>query len=389
MLAAALVLAAAGVAAAFLVDGRAPEAPRGAGAPLPVAVSASAPPSPPAPLPPAPATTGGVAGAVTVEKRDVEVTIVATGDLALGSAEERPPAGAAGLLAGVRLQLDADVVLGNLETTLATGGSSQCRRRSRACYAFRAPPVYARGLERTGFTILNLANNHAFDYGAAGQAETVAALRDAGLRHTGRPGQIAYQRVGPARVAVIGFAPYPWAQTLLDLREARRLVREAARRTDLVVVTMHAGAEGLDRAHVRPGPETFLGERRGDPVAFAHAVIEAGADLVAGHGPHVLRGMEWYRGRLIAYSLGNFASYRNFDLTGKLAVSGILHVTLRADGSWVDGWLVPIRLVGGGAPILDRKREALRLVRSLSRQDFGRRALRVSPEGLLRPPGRD
>jgi hypothetical protein len=185
---------------------------------------------------------------------------------------------------------------------------------------------------------------------------------------------------------VIGFAPYDWAQDLLDLDAARRLVRRAAKRADLVVVTMHAGAEGTRYAHVRSGAESFLGEPRGDPVRFAHAVVQAGADLVVGHGPHVLRGMEWYRGRLVAYSLGNFSSYRNFDVTGAGGVSAILYVTLRDDGSWMAGHLAPIRLSGTGVPARDADGAALDVVRSLSREDFGRRAVRVSRDGTLRPP---
>ena len=82
---------------------------------------------------------------------------------------------------------------------------------------------------------------------------------------------------------------------------------------------MHAGAEGSDRAHVEPGPETYLGEPRGDSVAFTHAVVDAGADLVVGSGPHVLRGLEWYRGRLIAYSLGNASGYRTLSTAGRWA----------------------------------------------------------------------
>ena len=121
------------------------------------------------------------------------------------------------------------------------------------------------------------------------------------------------------RVAVLGFAPYPWAQSLLDLPAAQALVRKADTWADLVVVTMHAGAEGADHEHVDPGTERFLGESRGNVVAFAHAVVRAGADLVVGSGPHVLRGMEWYRGRLIAYSLGNFVGYGTLNTSGPRA----------------------------------------------------------------------
>jgi len=253
---------------------------------------------------------------------DAEIAIAAVGDVVMGSTPSLPPDGGAGFFADVDAQLAGDVVLGNLEGTLSTGGASKCGAGSDHCFAFHTPPSYARRLAKAGFTVLNLANNHAYDYGAEGQAETLRALDRRGLLHTGRPGEIAIQRVGRVQVAVLGFAPYPWAQSLLDVPAAKRLVRRAARKADLVLVVMHAGAEGSDRQHVPHGPETFLGEPRGDSRAFAHAVVDAGADLVVGSGPHVLRGIEWYRGRLIAYSLGNFAGYGVFSLSGPLAVSG-------------------------------------------------------------------
>ena len=136
---------------------------------------------------------------------------------------------------------------------------------------------------------------------------------------------------------------------MTDLAAAKRLVRAADRVSDVVVVTMHAGAEGRDRQHVRPGTE-LLGENRGDPVRFAHAVVDAGADLVVGSGPHVLRGMEWYKRRLIAYSLGNFAGYDVFSLGGPLSTSGILRVTLDGAGRFETGRLVPTHMVGARAP---------------------------------------
>jgi Bacterial capsule synthesis protein PGA_cap len=319
-------------------------------------------------------------------ERTGKVTIAATGDLAMGREGVLPPDGGTALFASAKRHLAGDVVLANLETALATGGASKCGAGSDSCFAFRAPPAYARLLRRAGFTVLNLANNHSYDYGPQGALETVAALDRVGLGHTGRPGEIAFERVGRARIAILGFAPYPWAQNLLDIPGAERLVRKADRAADLVVVTMHAGAEGAEHAHVVGGPETYLGEPRGDVVAFAHALVDAGADVVVGHGPHVLRGMEWYRRRLIAYSLGDFSGHHNFSLAGPLAVSGVLRVTLRADGSWVRGKLVATRLVGSGMPVLDPTGEAHELVRRLSREDFGSRAVRISRTGRLLAP---
>ena len=310
-------------------------------------------------------------------------TFAAVGDIVMGSTPNLPPDGGARFFGAVESRLAADVVLGNLEGTLSTVPATAKCTASTNCFAFHTPPSYAQRLRQAGFTVLNVANNHALDFGPAGQAQTLAALRKARLGWTGRPGEIAYQRVGAIRVALVGFAPYLWAQSLTDLPAARRLVRKAGASADVVIVTMHAGAEGVEHEHVTPGMETYLGEERGDPLAFAHAVVDAGADLVVGSGPHVLRGMEWYRGRLIAYSLGNFGGYKVFSLGGPLSTSAILRVTLRKDGSFVAGGLVATRLDRSGVPKPDSSGAARRLVRTLSRSDFGARAVTVSPTGRL------
>ena len=311
------------------------------------------------------------------------VAIVATGDIVMGSTPNLPSDGGRSFFSDVETDLAGDVVLGNLEGTLSTGGGSKCGKGSTNCFAFQTPPSYARWLQEAGFTVMNLANNHAYDFGAAGLRQTTDALAGVGLEWTGRPGQITVQKVAGIRVALVGFAPYPWAQSLTDIAAAKKLVRKAARSADVVVVTMHAGAEGSDRQHVKRGTELFLGENRGDSMRFAHAVVDAGADLVVGSGPHVLRGMEWYKGRLIAYSLGNFAGYKVFSLGGPLSTSGILRVTLRGDGKFEAGRLVPTHLVGAGLPAIDPAEAAHGAVRTLSREDFGARAVKISRDGIL------
>ena len=147
---------------------------------------------------------------------------------------------------------------------------------------------------------------------------------------------------------------------------------------------MHGGAEGADAQHVPEGAETYLGEQRGDMRAFARTVVDAGADLVIGHGPHVLRGLELYRGRLVAYSLGNFVGYEAFSLDGPLSVSAVLQVRVAADGRFLDGRLLPVQLDGTGRPVPGGS--AVATVDALSAEDFGARAVRVSPDGALRAP---
>jgi hypothetical protein len=311
------------------------------------------------------------------------VTIAATGDIVMGSTPNLPPDGGRSFFDSVETDLAGDIVLGNLEGTLSVGGGSKCGAGSTNCYAFQTPPSYAAWLKKAGFTVMNLANNHAYDYGPSGQAQTLAALQKQHLATTGRPGEITYQQVGDIKVAILGFAPYKWAQSLTNIPAARRLVKKAAANADVVIVTMHAGAEGSSHTRVMRGTEMFLGENRGNSRAFTHAVVDAGADLVVGSGPHVLRGMEWYRGHLIAYSLGNFAGYKVFSLGGPLSISGILRVTLRGNGAFDSATLVPTRMVGGGFPAIDPTESAHGIVRTLSRLDFGSHAVKVSSNGGL------
>jgi capsule synthesis protein PGA_cap len=188
------------------------------------------------------------------------------------------------------------------------------------------------------------------------------------------------------RVAFLGFAPYKWAARLDKIPAAVKLVRRAAAAADLVVVAIHAGAEGSDAMHVPQGGETFLGENRGASRAFARAVINAGADLVVGSGPHVIRGVQWYRGRLIAYSLGNLAGWRTFAMGGRLSNSAIITVTLHADGTVAAAKWTSLAIESPGTPVLDRTSSSLKLVAQLSREDFGSSGARFTANGTVRPP---
>ncbi|MFD5795253.1 CapA family protein [Streptomyces diastatochromogenes] len=336
-----------------------------------------------APLP----TTGiTVSGAPAPPRPAGSVRIAAVGDIVMGTLpDDLPPDGGASFFDPVDDLLAGDVVLGNLEGTLTTGGSSKCEYIDGPnCFAFRAPPSYSRWLKKAGFTAMNVANNHVDDFGAEGRRDTFAALRSVNLPFTGRLGQITVQRVHGIRVALIGFAPDRGANDLTDIPAAQRLTARAAAMADIVIVTMHAGAEGSDRTHVEPGTEYFLGEDRGDSYRFSRAVIDAGADLVVGSGPHVIRGMEFYKGRLIAYSLGNFTGYKVLGLGGTLSISGVLHVTLGADGTYVSGRLRPTQIVEPGTP--EPGGEAIDLVSSVSEEDFGSHAARISADGTIQRP---
>ena len=259
------------------------------------------------------------------------VTLSGVGDVIMGSAPgSLPPNNGAGFFDSVKQALASDLVMGNLETPLTEPTPfGKCGSPPvTGCFQFYLPPSYANHLRDAGFQVLNLANNHTNDMGSQGLANTHDALTAAGLQHTGGVDQITNVTVKGIKVAVLGFSVYSWGANLNNIAAAANLVRKADEDADLVVIQMQGGAEGSDKTHVKPGHEIFLGEDRGDLIAFSHAVIDAGADVVFGHGPHIMRGMEFYKGRLIAYSLGNFCGYRVLSTAGFLGVGGVLKVTL-------------------------------------------------------------
>jgi hypothetical protein len=315
------------------------------------------------------------------------ISITDDGDMNFGMNGRYPSGGATELFAGVAADLHSDLTVGNLETALGDSGTTKCGPKpSSECFAFQAPASEAVDVAEAGFAAVNVANNHTDDAGSTGLQETDAALTAARLSWTGRPGQITYLVRHGVKVALLGFAPYDYDSNLLDIPAAVAAVKQATQNAQLVVVFIHAGAEGAGAQHVRPGMETYLGEERGDPIAFAHAVVDAGADLVLGSGPHVLRAMQWYRGKLIAYSLGNFAGYYTLGLGGVTADSAILHVALRSDGSFAGGSVTPIRLAGGGMPVPDPSRTGIDLINSLSRADLGASGVRIGPADRIAPP---
>ena len=313
------------------------------------------------------------------------ITVEWVGDIAMSTELGLPPGGLEHALAPVRAQLrDADVTVGNLEGTLSIGGTSKCATLpSGECFAFQAPPDTAFALRGLGFDLVNQANNHSMDYGVSGREQTVAALDRAGIAHTGFPNEITYLRVHGVRIAFLGFAPYPYDAELLDIPAARALVARARRHAALVVVIIHAGAEGADALHVPYGSQYFLGEDRGNARAFAHAVIGAGASIVLGSGPHVIRGVEDYRGRMVAYSLGNFVGYHTLGGGGVLNDSAILRVTLGAGGRVLAADWIPITL-DDGLPRPDPSGASAKLVAALSREDFPSDHFRIAPSGVFR-----
>jgi len=315
------------------------------------------------------------------------ITIGWVGDTTPGSKYGEPPNGGRALFGSMRPLLSKpDLMIANLEGTYSTPGPSKCGTSSSGtCFAFQAPPSYAKALAWSGIDLVNTANNHSNDYLARGFLQTQAALKSVGVAYAGLPNKITVKTVKGVRVAVMGFSPYPWSAPLNDIPAAAALVRRAAAKADVVVVLMHAGAEGSDRIHTPTGTEVFLGENRGNVRAFAHAMVSAGADLVLGSGPHVIRGIERYKDRLIAYSLGNFAGWGNFGLGGNLSLSGLLTVKIDKAGHIHGGRWLSLSVNQPGAPAVDGSNASAHLVRSLSAGDFPK-TYRLDSKGYFKAP---
>ncbi len=318
------------------------------------------------------------------------VRIRAVGDMMLGTDFPEgylPPDDGAQMLSAVSALLaDADLTFANLEGPLCDSGSTtKCGPDSSpgSCYAFRSPTRYGAYLARAGIDVVSTANNHSGDFGEQCRNQTEATLDALGIAHSGRPGDIASLEVNGLSMALVAFHTSSATHDLRDIATARSLVSSLANTHDIVFVSFHGGAEGSRALYVPQGSETFYGEDRGDLRAFTHAVVDAGADLVVGHGPHVLRGMEIYKGRLVAYSLGNFATYGRFNLSGNLGVGAILEATLGSDGRFLGGRILATIQEGRGVPRPDPHGRAIDLLRQLSAQDFPGTAVQLAKDGTF------
>jgi len=326
-----------------------------------------------------------------------------------------------GFLSGVAPVLAAaDVTFGNLEGVLMDGGEAikRCKPPSNevavtqtpvesesepglepvtvsvqrmleqpvtagSCYVFRSPTRYANYLREAGFDVMSLANNHAQDFGDPGRDSSMATLDAIGIHHSGREGDIAEWTTQGRRFALVAFAPNVGSHQLNDLARAQEIIKAVAANHDIVIVSFHGGSEGEGASTLPFTHEIYAGEDRGDVVEFAHTAIDAGADLVIGHGPHVLRAVELYRDRLIAYSLGNFATYYGISVTGIRGIAGILTTRLADDGRFMEARLDSTIQIRPAGPTLDPERRAVAQLRDLTTQAFPMGSLRIEDDGRI------
>lgn len=343
------------------------------------------------------------AGSTQVESPSPERSyrIIGVGDTMMGSDWPTPvmdmrmtPDGDPAVVLGadlVALIRSGDVSFVNFEGTIheSSDGAKNCANPA-VCFVFRSPPWHAAYLRSAGFTMASNGNNHARDFGEPGRTRTIEALTAAGFAvsasdQDGRRFGIQVLEDG-TRVALVAFGHNPVLMSVQNLPRVRQLVEEAQAQADMVIVSCHIGAEGRAADRVTRATEMFLGENRGNPYAFAHTAVDAGADVVLCHGPHIPRAVEVYRGRFIAYSLGNFWTYGRFNLSDAAGYAPIADLQVARDGALVSARIVSARQDRPGGPYMDPAGSAARQIAMLTARDMADSGTTVADDGTVSWP---
>ncbi len=314
------------------------------------------------------------------------LTVVAVGDIMMGSdypVSMLPPGGGSSLYANAtNILKSADLTMGNLEGVLLSGGKCAKKVMRGKVYAFRTPPSFAQHLITAGFDFMNLANNHLNDFGPGGVESTVRTLVSYGIAYGGPAGRSAEFEIDSMKVAILCYSTSPGTDQVFDVPAAQRRVADEARQGKIVIVSFHAGGEGPKYQHTQDTFEYFLGQPRGNVVAFAHAVIDSGADFVWGHGPHVPRALELYKERLIAYSLGNFCTW-GFNIADERGYAPVLKAVLDPTGVFLHGNVISLIQEQGKPLNVDPLHRAAALMRRLSADDFPLSSPLIMADGTI------
>lgn len=322
-----------------------------------------------------------------------QIRIKAVGDVLLGSYTPQrfiPPENGQIFVDSIGAYLQgADITFGNFEAAFVREGMkpqkcAEASRRKGVCFEFGVPLSLAPALKKLHFTVMSVDNNHADDYGAEGAELTKQTIREQGIQPAPKKG-FAELTVKNKRCAVVAFGFSETSYNVSDIPTVQKVIRDLKQRFDRVLASFHGGAEGKNALHVQDKTEMFYGENRGNLVKFAHAAVDAGADMVIGHGPHVLRALELYNDRLIAYSLGNFLTYGNINVKGVSGIACVLDVSIdEASGRFLSGNIIPVVQQQPGIPVYDTEKQAIMLIRELSSSDFSHSPLRIDDDGKIR-----
>ncbi len=328
---------------------------------------------------------------ITPTKPDT-ITIAAVGDIMMGSAfptpNNLPFDNAKGSFDATKIYLQtADVTFGNLEGVLLDNGNSdKCALNSTACYAFRMPQYYINYLINAGFNLLSVANNHSGDFNDKGRKTTTRILDSAQINFAGftnRP-WVIFKKNG-ITYAFCAFAPNEGTVSITNLKLVSKIIANLKSKVDVVIVSFHGGGEGAKHQHITRKPEIFYNQNRGNVYQFAHTAIDAGADVVLGHGPHVTRAVEMYNNRFIAYSLGNFCTYGMFNIRGVNGTAPLIQIKINNEGKFISAKVVSILQLKNQHPIIDTNKNALKRLQELTAIDFPESKLMILENGIILP----
>ena len=283
---------------------------------------------------------------------------------------------------------NADFTIGNLEGVLAndTLTSKKCEGKNN-CYAFRSPVSFAGYFKNAGFDFLSIANNHSGDFEEEGLRQTMRALDGAGIKYAGLKGicEYAILKNNGIKLGMIGVG-HAWRHVYInDYQHITNLIKKVKKEADVVAVFYHGGAEGDTVEHVPRRQEIFFTEKRGNVYELAHKCVDAGADLVIGSGPHVTRPMELYKNKLIAYSLGNFATYGKVSLRGPMGVAPLLKLNISKSGDFLNGRIISTiqKPFNPTTPMIDTAKRVIKRLIMLNQKDFPDNILHLSNDGIL------
>ena len=330
------------------------------------------------------------ADSIKEQKKD-NLKLAMVGDIMMGTTY---PEGGTNLTAddGATLFQDAkeilkrvDVAAGNLEGCLFDGeGKLKPRNHAYRFFAFKMPERYGKHLVDAGFDFVSIANNHINDFGPEALAATQRVLQESGIAYAGltdtHPTAILERNGRKIGFTAFGFddrMPY-----INNFEQIDSIISRLKGQCDFVVVSFHGGGEGAGYQHV-PHKKEITSKDRGDVEKFAHAAVNAGADVVYGHSPHVPRALELYNDRIIFYSLGNFCTPHMFNLEGVCGYAPLAEVMLNADGSFASGRIHSFVQTRGVGPRLDSTNRAARKMRELTKADFPTTPLNISDDGEI------
>lgn len=280
---------------------------------------------------------------------------------------------------------NGDFVVGNLEGTLVDNSlEAQKAVNAFSKYIFMIPTRYAQLFKDAGFSALAVINNHANDVTSFGIESTRKSLKEIGMPYSGFSADGGYTIIekNGIKYALCAFGTSPNGNHIDNIENAKTIIAEANANADIVVVSFHGGCEGTSARHVPKRREIFNnGLSRGDVYKFSRACVDAGADIVFGHSPHLCRAMEIYNGHVIAYSLGNFCTPYRINVSGIMGYAPVLEVVVDKKGNFIRGKIHSFKQNRGKGPSIDSTNAVVKEIRNLSIEDFPETSPQISNNG--------